>query len=31
MAVPEGFHYRSDTNDEWLSREDFQVLLETEL
>ncbi|HYN66591.1 MAG TPA: UDP-N-acetylglucosamine 4,6-dehydratase (inverting) [Ornithinibacter sp.] len=31
VAVPEGFHYRSDTNDEWLSQEDFQVLLETEL
>ncbi len=30
VAVPEGFHYRSDTNDEWLSREDFQVLLENE-
>jgi UDP-N-acetylglucosamine 4,6-dehydratase (inverting) len=30
-AVPEGFHYTSDNNDEWLTREDFQALLETDV
>ena len=31
VAVPAGFQYSSDTNDEWLSREDFQALLETDV
>ena len=31
VAVPEGFQYSSDRNDEWLSREDFQALLETDV
>ena len=29
--VPEGFQYSSDRNDEWLSREDFQALLESDV
>jgi UDP-N-acetylglucosamine 4,6-dehydratase/5-epimerase len=29
--VPEGFHYTSDNNDEWFTREDFTKLLETDL
>ena len=29
--VPEGFHYTSDNNDEWLTREDFQALLEKDV
>ncbi|HET6969206.1 MAG TPA: UDP-N-acetylglucosamine 4,6-dehydratase (inverting) [Ornithinibacter sp.] len=31
VPVPEGFAYSSDTNDEWLTREDFQALLETDV
>jgi UDP-N-acetylglucosamine 4,6-dehydratase (inverting) len=31
VAVPEGFHYTSDNNDEWFTREDFQKLLETDV
>jgi UDP-N-acetylglucosamine 4,6-dehydratase/5-epimerase len=31
VAVPEGFQYSSDKNDEWLTREDFQALLETDV
>jgi FlaA1/EpsC-like NDP-sugar epimerase len=31
VPAPEGFHYRSDTNDAWLSREDFQALLEPDV
>jgi hypothetical protein len=31
VPVPEGFQYSSDRNDEWLSREDFQALLETDV
>jgi UDP-N-acetylglucosamine 4,6-dehydratase len=30
-SVPEGFHYTSDNNDEWLTREDFQALLKTDV
>ena len=29
--VPAGFHYTSDNNDEWLTREDFTALLETDV
>jgi UDP-N-acetylglucosamine 4,6-dehydratase/5-epimerase len=28
--VPAGFHYTSDNNEEWLTREDFTALLETD-
>ena len=28
--VPEGFHYTSDNNDVWFTREDFQALLDTD-
>jgi UDP-N-acetylglucosamine 4,6-dehydratase/5-epimerase len=31
VPVPEGFQYSSDRNEEWLSREDFQALLETDV
>jgi len=30
-AVPDGFHYTSDKNDEWFTREDFTKLLETDV
>ena len=29
--VPDGFHYTSDNNDEWFTREDFTKLIETDL
>ncbi|ADU49142.1 UDP-N-acetylglucosamine 4,6-dehydratase (inverting) [Intrasporangium calvum] len=31
VLAPDGFHYTSDSNDEWLSREDFQALLAADL
>ncbi len=31
VGVPAGFQYSSDRNDQWLSREDFQALLETDV
>lgn len=30
-SVPEGFHYTSDNNTEWFTREDFTALLETDV
>jgi hypothetical protein len=27
-ALPDGFRYASDTNDQWLSREDLQAMAE---
>jgi FlaA1/EpsC-like NDP-sugar epimerase len=31
VPVPEGFHYTSDNNDEWFTREDFSKLLEMDV
>jgi len=31
VAVPEGFAYRSDLNDQWFTREEIAKIIETEL